>query len=225
MTGDSRSHSGASDRFDEGIAYLHRYVAIHGTSLVPRHAVVDGFAIGVWVDLRRSQYREGRLPADRVTQLESEFTDWRWNVYDSTFEEGIARLHRYVAVHGTSNARQRDTIDGFRIGLWVANRRSDYHDGRLPAERVQRIKTEFQDWQWNVHDSAFEVGLEHLRRYVELHGTSRVPRTAVIDGFKVGLWVANRRKAYKAGRLPRDRAVKFEAEFVDWQWTVRNPSQ
>lgn len=223
MTSDSRSKSGggASARFEEGIAYLHRYVELHGTSVVPRHAVVDGFAIGVWVDLRRSQYREGRLPADRVTQLENEFPDWRWNVYDSAFEEGIAHLHRYVAVHGTSNVRQHGVIDDFRIGLWVANRRSDYRDGRLPAERVQRIEREFPDWRWNVYDSAFDEGIAHLHRYVELHGTSCAPRTATIDGFKIGLWVANRRKEFRANRLPLVRVTRLEDEFPDWQWSVR----
>ncbi|TSD93109.1 helicase [Gordonia rubripertincta] len=221
MTSGSRFRGGSSARFEEGITYLHRYVAVYGTSVVPRHAMVDGFAIGVWVDHRRSQYREGRLPAHRVTQLENEFPDWRWNVYDSAFEEGIAHLRRYVAVHGTSNARQRDSIDDFRIGLWVANRRSDYRDGRLPAERAQRIEREFPDWRWNVYDSAFEEGLAHLHRYVAVHGTSSAPRTATVDGFKIGLWVANRRKEFRSGRLPAERVTRLENEFPDWQWSVR----
>ncbi|ASR05593.1 helicase associated domain-containing protein [Gordonia rubripertincta] len=150
MSSAFRPHGGASARFEEGIAYLHRYVAAHGTSLVPRHAVIDGFAIGVWVDLGRSQYRENRLPAPRVIQLETEFPDWRWNVYDSAFEEGIAHLHRYVAAHGTSSAPRTATIDNFKIGLWVANRRKGFRSGRLSAERVTRLETEFPDWQWSV---------------------------------------------------------------------------
>ncbi|MBR7194611.1 helicase associated domain-containing protein [Gordonia sp. SCSIO 19800] len=55
----------------------------------------------------------------------------------------MSHLRRYVAVYGSSlvpsNVRQHDIIDDFKIGLWVANRRSDYRDDRLPAERVQRI--------------------------------------------------------------------------------------
>ncbi|UOG23831.1 helicase associated domain-containing protein (plasmid) [Gordonia amicalis] len=221
MTSDSRRHGGASARFEEGVAHLRRYVSVYGSSLVPRSAVVDGFAIGVWVDLRRSQYREGRLPADRIAQLEAEFPDWRWNVYDSAFDEGIARLHRYVELHGTSNARQHDTIDGYKIGQWVANRRSDFRDGRLPDERVQRIEAEFPDWRWNVYEAAFDDGIDHLRRYVELHGTSNAPRTATIDNFKIGLWVANRRKEFRSGRLSAVRVTRIENEFPDWQWSVR----
>ncbi|MFE0750703.1 helicase associated domain-containing protein [Gordonia sp. NPDC058843] len=69
------------------------------------------------------------------------------------FDEGIAHLHRYVAVHGTSNPRQQDVIDGFPKGRWVNTRRSDYRRGVLPAERIAQLESEFPDWQWNIRRS------------------------------------------------------------------------
>ncbi|MCZ4538026.1 helicase associated domain-containing protein [Gordonia terrae] len=68
------------------------------------------------------------------------------------FEAGLAHLHRYRVVHGTSNPRQREVIDGFAIGQWAANRRADYRRGRLPAGRVRRLETEFPDWRWTAGD-------------------------------------------------------------------------
>lgn len=116
--------------------------------------VVDGFRLGVWVDQRRAQYRAGRLPADRAAQLESEFPDWRWNVYDAQFEDGLGYLRRYVELHGTSCARRSDVIDGFRIGQWVANRRKEYRAGRLSVDRAARLETEFPDWEWTTNRQA-----------------------------------------------------------------------
>lgn len=142
------------------------------------------------------------------------------------FEAGIAHLHRYVAVHGTSNARALDTIDGFPIGRWVNSRRTEYRTGTLSAERVQRIEAEFPDWQWKMNArTTFDDGIAHLRRYVELHGTSNAPRTATIDGFPIGTWVAKRRTEYRRRSLPAERVQRLEDEFPDWQWTIRSQYQ
>ena len=222
----STSRGNAYDRlFDTGIAHLHRYVTVDGTSSPPRDATIDGFAIGQWVVNRRAQYRRGELSAERIRRIETEFADWVWNVREAMFDVGMAHLRRYVTVHGTSNAGEGDVVDGFEIGTWVASRRADYRRGRLAAERIARLESEFPDWQWLPQDeafaAAFETGLSHLRRYVAAHGTSQVPQRDVIDGFPIGIWLATRRADYRKGRLSAERIRRIETEFPDWRWTVR----
>ncbi len=59
---------------------------------------------------RRTDYRVGRLSAERIALFENEFPDWQWRKQDAAFavafETGLAHLRRYVAAHGTSNARR-----------------------------------------------------------------------------------------------------------------------
>ncbi|TYQ10489.1 UNVERIFIED_ORG: helicase associated protein [Gordonia westfalica J30] len=203
-------------------------MAEHDSSSPPRGATIDGFLLGAWVDSRRTDYRRGRLPAERIARLESEFPGWRWNVLDAAFAAGVTHLHRYRAVHGASNPRQRDVIDGFPIGQWAANRRADYRAGRLPGDRIMLIENEFADWQWNPQAAAsvaaFEAGLAHLRRYRAVHGTSNPRQRDVIDGFPIGQWAANRRADYRKGRLAAERIRRIETKFPDWRWTIRNRS-
>ena len=45
-------------------------------------------------------------------------------------------------------------IDGFPIGTWIQSRRADYRKGRLSAERIRRIETEFPDCQWTIRTSS-----------------------------------------------------------------------
>jgi hypothetical protein len=142
--------------FAIGIAHLHRYAATHGTSNPRQHDVIDDFPIGQWAANRSADYRKGRLPPDRIALLDNEFPDWQWNPQDAAsaaaFETGLAHLHRYRVVHGTSSPRQREVIDGFAIGQWAANRRADYRRGTMPAERARRLEAEFDDWRWAGHN-------------------------------------------------------------------------
>ena len=135
--------------------------------------------------------------------------------YEERFEAGLAHLHRYVAAHGSSSPPHGSTIDGFLIGSWVGSRRTEYRRGRLSAERIRRIETEFPDWRWNVREAMFDVGLAHLRRYVAAHGTSTVSQHEVFDGFALGQWVTNRRADYRKGRLSAERIEVFERELAD----------
>ena len=131
---------------------------MHGSSSPPRGATIDGFAIGQWVVNRRAEYRRGQLSPERIRRIEAEFPDWQWlpqdEAFAAAFETGLSHLRRYVAAHGTSQVPQRDVIDGFPIGTWVATRRANYRKGRLSAERIRRIETEFPDWRWTVRPAA-----------------------------------------------------------------------
>ncbi|WP_415669056.1 helicase associated domain-containing protein [Williamsia muralis] len=142
---------------------------------------------------------------------------------DTMFDVGMTHLRRFAAVHGTSNAREGDVVDGFEIGTWVASRRADYRRGRLAADRIARLESEFSDWQWLPQDeafaAAFETGLSHLRRYVAAHGTSKVPQRDVIAGFPIGTWVATRRADYRRGRLSAERIWSTSA-----RWGPDSPS-
>lgn len=225
-----RSGRGGVDdrRFEHGIAHLHRYVNVHGSSSPPRGTTIDGFPLGAWVDSRRTDYRRGRMSAERITRLENEFPNWVWNVHDAAFNTGLAHLRRYVDVYGTSHVGQHEVVDGFTLGQWVSNRRADYRRGRLPAERITLLENEFPDWQWNPQDeasvAAFETGVDHLRRYVAVHGTSNARQRDVIDGFKIGQWVANRRADHRRGQLSAERIDLLESTCPDWQWSTRGRS-
>lgn len=148
----------------------------------------------------------------------------RGGAYDHLFEAGIAHLHQYVAEHGSSSPPRGVTINGFLLGSWVDSRRTDYRLGRLSAERIARLESEFPDWRWTVRDAMFETGLTHLRRYVAVHGTSYIRQHEVFDGFPLGQWVTNRRTDYRVRRLSAERIALFENEFPDWRWTVRGRS-
>jgi len=59
-----------------------------------------------------------------------------------------------------------------------------------------------QDWQ---------AGFEHLREFRRYLGHCSVPERYVAeDGFKLGKWVANQRRTYKAGMLTEEHLQALE---------------
>ncbi|GBF17391.1 helicase associated domain protein [Rhodococcus sp. Br-6] len=58
-------------QWDTGLAHLAAYAAEHGHADVPRrYTNRDGFALGMWVQTRRKEYRAGRLTdSDRIATL------------------------------------------------------------------------------------------------------------------------------------------------------------
>ena len=65
-------------RWAEGYATLQRFVAREGHSRVLAKHLEDGYKLGQWVTLQRASYRQGKLGADRVSQLERT-AGWVWD--------------------------------------------------------------------------------------------------------------------------------------------------
>ena len=70
-------------------------------------------------------------------------------------------------------------------------------------------------------EADFQEGLGALAQFVEREGHARVPARHVesFQGaeFKLGTWVSNRRKDFKAGGLSADRIATLR-EFHGWEW-------
>ncbi len=184
------------------LARLEEFRAAHGHLYVPtRYVCADGFRLGRWVESRRHEKRHGRLHS-RYAVLET-LQGWDWRAHNRGLVEGLDRLRAYVEQHGTSRVPRGFVCDdGFRLGVWVANRRNDGH--RHPW--LMEILEQMPNWhvrRWPLESEqqrrADGAGDEELLRRVELfhaeHGTTRVPRGYVCgDDFKLGAILRTRRR-------------------------------
>ena len=65
------------ESFNEGLRRLRAFVRHHGHARAPALYVDDGFRLGLWVVVRRRQYRSERLTDRQVRTLEA-LPGWRW---------------------------------------------------------------------------------------------------------------------------------------------------
>ena len=62
----------STDAFWEGLGHLKAYRAERGDSEVPyRFKTKDGYKLGTWVSACRRDYKKGKLPQDRINQLDA----------------------------------------------------------------------------------------------------------------------------------------------------------
>jgi superfamily II DNA or RNA helicase len=71
--------------WDKGFQHLQEYVKKNGHARVPQSYVIDGFRLGNWVNMQRSNFANGILDDDRRTRLQ-DLPGWSWPIraMDST---------------------------------------------------------------------------------------------------------------------------------------------
>jgi len=206
--------------WEEWFGLLEAYTAEHGHASVPGdHATADGYKLGQWVGVQRRARKKGSLSADREARLEA-VAGWTWDSIDAAWEDGFAHLVVYAAEHGHARVPvDHVTGDGYRLGQWAANQRSNRKQGKVSKEREARLEV-VDGWTWDAVDAGWEDGFAHLVVYAAEHGHARVPNAHVTsDGYKLGQWVGVQRRARKKGSLSADREARLEA-VAGWLWVA-----
>jgi hypothetical protein len=106
----------------------------------------DEFNLQSWINRQRTDYRNGKLNHDRICRLES-VAGWVWSQLDEQFEQGFAQLDAFAARNGPACATRSLTVNGFKLGSWIASRRRDYNQGKLSEERIRRLES-LPEWKW-----------------------------------------------------------------------------
>ena len=64
------------------------------------------------------------------------------------WEETFQMLQNYAKEHRTSRVPYKYQVDGFRLGAWVTEQRSQYAKGKLDSSKSSRLE-KLPAWTWN----------------------------------------------------------------------------
>ncbi len=128
-------------------------------------------------------------------------------------------VNRRIERNGHARVPASYTVDGYRLGAWVAVHRHFRSKGVLEAARERRLQ-ELPGWTWNRRADWWEEGFSRLLEYVERAGDARVPVSHMADGFRLGGWVTTQRHFHAKGILDPDREHRLQ-NLPGWTWKAR----
>src|SRR5262249_35055775 len=152
-----------------------------------------------------------KMPAERRQRLDA--LGFVWDAIEEAWETGFHHLAVYKQREGHCRVPAKYMENGFRLGQWVSVQRQA--KGKMPAERRRRLDA--LGFVWDPYDADWDEGFRYLTIYKEREGHCRVPRGHRENGFGLGQWVADQRKA--KGMMPAERRQRLdELEFI---WDTR----
>ena len=209
----------SGSRWEKGLAALQSYAVHRDPARIADNARVGKVRLGAWVRAQQEAHRRGTLPPALVSSLES-VPGWAWTGEDERWQQGLAVLKRYTDDHGSADVPDGTQVDGLRLDLWVQRVREDHRARSLPREREAALVA-VPGWRWATAPDRWMKGCAALEEFVRRTGHSRPPQNADVNGFAVGMWVNNRRREYRSGKLADDQAA-FLQNLPGWSWAPQS---
>jgi hypothetical protein len=160
------------------------------------------------------------LEAERIEKLES-VAGWVWNISEESWEKYFHLLQEFVKETGHSRVpRHLKLYKGLGLSSWVQSQRTNYQRKKLGQHRIIRLEA-LPGWAWIPHASLWDELYAALERYTVENKVATPPRSCVMDGLKLGVWVGTQRQKYKQGILKQEQIHRLEA-LNGWAWELKS---
>ena len=206
-----------TDPWEEKYLLAKAYFEEHGNLNVPGQYVVNGVWLHKWLNEQKliaEGKRKKKLTPEQLAKLEA--IGFR---YGSTYHEELWNIRyemakAYYDEHGDLNIPKSYTVGDFKLGVWIRQQKTQKNDGNMSAEHIERLTAIGMDWgdrQKKIISSSYDTGFQHLEAYIAEHGIDAVTGLIVCeDGYKLGVWIANCKSKYRAGKLAKKHIKHFE---------------
>ncbi len=203
--------------WEHGYEAAKRYAAAHGNlDVSSRYVDSEGNRVGTWIHQRKTDYRKGKLSAERIALLDALDPQWRVDPWDRYFE--LAK--RYFDANGHLEISASYTVDGVKLGRWLARQRkllsASGENARLSEKQIRLLESvgitrSAKESQWDARYNAF------LSYYKENGTVAAPPAMMLSDGKKAGSWIRDQRKARAEGRLTDEQIDKLNQIGMKWE--------
>ncbi|MBR1765147.1 MAG: Helicase associated domain protein [Ruminococcus sp.] len=188
------------------------YYDEHGDLRIHKDCVVDGFNLGVWVQLQKQKFKKGELSQERIELLNKIGMEWEY-LSDITnarsYEVGFQHLAEFIKEHDPNKIRATTVSpDGYPLGNWVMANRAKYKRGELADEYIER----FHQLGYPLDDDEkWDYLYQEVKEYFEEHGTTTLPdKYYGKSGFCLTFWLGKQRRAYAKGELTKEQMRKMD---------------
>ena len=202
----------------------------------------NGYNLGNWVNTQRRSNKKGKLSKERKELLVK--IGIRFDIKDNdeiwTQMYTLAKNHfeKYGNLEIPQSFKTMNGIikdeNGYNLGKWLDTQRQKYKIGKLSPERIDlleqiemRFDTRDNDEMWT---QIYTLAKNHFEKYGSLERITSRYKTlnGVVEdkkGYSLGEWFNRQRKAYKKGKLSKEKIelleqieVRFDIKDNDEIW-------
>ncbi|MBI4861016.1 MAG: CHAT domain-containing protein [Candidatus Riflebacteria bacterium] len=225
--------------YEQRCELLRRFVIERGWDQLRSDTVFEGIRLGTWVVRARKLCDCGNPPPDLLDAL-TRVPGWLERPgFDLTpglrkqdvrlmgmpLAERRHRRHRllllalrrFLGRHGWSGLKSYTSFEGLRLGQWVFSCRTRHAEGTLDPWLRAQLET-FEGWRWAPQQDRREAIIRAIDTLVREEGWSALESRPHREGVDLCSWIAERRSAYRRGRLGRRYIERLEA-VPAWSWT------
>lgn len=172
-----------------------------------------GYRLGTWCQGQRKLYRNNRLPADRVSALES--IGFMWTPAEDIWYGRYCALKRFKEEHGRfpvlSDARESDEIN--ILYSWCRTQRKNYKSNILTKEHISKLEEIGFELEYTTQNEIWENNYNSVKEiYLRLQ---RFPEAQDLEDEKLRKWITEQRQKLHKNNLAQERIQRLnEIEFV-----------
>jgi hypothetical protein len=215
-----------SYNWEKNFAEAFAYYKEHGDLNVPaKYRTASGFALGTWLaNLRSARAGKNRQTPPTPEQIARlDVIGMRWGSrFEEQWQKSYRAAKRYFERYGTLDNLPADyqTPEGVALGRWLCGQKyaidhPEKSTVKLTEERI-RLLGELGIAPAEKED-AWTKALCSAERYQEKFGTLDMGQDAVFEGFRLGKWLTQQRKAYQQGKLTQQQVQSLDALGFNWK--------
>ena len=174
------------------------------------HYYVKGFNLYDWLVRQRSLYNRGLLSKKKIDKLNE--IKMVWNLGEKNWDDMFNNLKMFLE---DENSLDLSTIK--KVKSWLSTQKHLYVSGELNIDRVCKLIELGINLEVN-EKKTWEEAYMYAKKYYEENGNLVMPFSYTSeDGYGLGQWLYNVKKAYRAGKLDKEKTAMMEKLNIIWE--------
>jgi superfamily II DNA or RNA helicase len=201
------------EKWESGFSALLKFKVRHGNCLVRQGHSEDGFKLGMWVGMQRTN--KHLLDSDRLNRLE--LLGFEWNAFDVQWQRRYDALVRFSLREGHCNTPIKHVEDQLKIGQWASQQRTN--KSKLSEYKINLLND--LKFNWNTYDELWETGFDSLLEFKKVNGNCDVSRDYFQGKHNLGNWVRTQRsnkEKLSQLQIQRMNSIGFNWTLLDSRW-------
>ena len=186
----------------------------------------NGYNLGTWIITQRQKYKNKKLSQEKVKLLEKigmRFsTDKNEKEWMKNYGLAEAYFNKNNNLEISQSFKTLDGIDydenGYKLGFWISRQRQSYKIGKLNKEQIELLEKIGMRFENRRNIINWEEYYKLAKVYYNKNNNLEIPRSfKTLDGItydesghNLGFWINNQRKAYKRGKINKNKIKLLE---------------